>query len=203
MTKPTTNAAASEDKRWTFGKRLGFGESGAGETGGETSSTSESSLTVWKGIGAIVGLMVATAAATWGEVGICGMEPWKNSLGVIAYIGGCVCYMVRIRFVTKRKKENFTVWGLKVVAGLFLCMLLALSKVSQPSMVLIMKLTCKEKPLLLLECILPRSNITFVLWGIHGRWRWWGMGKQKQKWLAWMARCDWERTKAQGFGASV
>jgi hypothetical protein len=40
------NAVASEVKRWIFGKRFAFGESGAGETGGETSSTSESSLTV-------------------------------------------------------------------------------------------------------------------------------------------------------------
>jgi hypothetical protein len=74
------NPAASEDKGRIFGKRLAFGESGAGETGGVASSSSESSLTVCTGIGATVGLMAATAAATRGEAG---WSPGKTPLELL------------------------------------------------------------------------------------------------------------------------
>jgi len=63
------NAVASEDKARVFdkrpvGKRPVFDESVAAETGEEPLSISELSLIVRMGIGARVGLMAATEAAT-------------------------------------------------------------------------------------------------------------------------------------------
>ncbi|KAF8493889.1 hypothetical protein F5888DRAFT_1636319 [Russula emetica] len=74
-------------------------------------------------------------------------------------------------------------WSIILVAGIFkfLPALFPLSKVSQASMVLITKLTFKEKVLLLLKCPFPRRNIDFVLGEIHGRRRWWAVGKRKKR----------------------
>jgi len=53
----------------------------------------------------------------------------------------------------ENKNENFTSWGLKVIADIFLRILFPLLKISQLLAVLIIKLMFKKKQLLLFECI--------------------------------------------------